>query len=105
MEDFKGTMFRDSKDPLGKEIIQNLRTKADFRKVLQLTYKPDSAQDPKYMSPLVGGTVTNTLPPVYTEEIPIIVDNTTLQFMKDSDDFDYDIQEGTNVGRFYRVEV
>ena len=105
IEDFKGTMFRDSKDPLGKEIIQNLRTKADFRKVLQLTYKPDSAQDPKYMSPLVGGTVTNTLPPVYTEEIPIIVDNTTLQFMKDSDDFDYDIQEGTNVGRFYRVEV
>ena len=105
IEDFKGTMFRDSKDPLGKEIIQNLRTKADFRKVLQLTYKPDSAQDPKYMSPLVGGTVTNTLPPVYTEEIPVVVDNETLQFLKDSDDFDYDIQEGTNVGRFYRVEV
>ena len=105
IEDFKGTMFRDSKDPLGKEIIQNLRTKADFRKVLQLTYKPDSAQDPKYMSPLVGGTVTNTLPPVYTEEIPVVVDNETLQFLKDSDDFDYDIQEGTNVGRFYIVEV
>ena len=105
IEDFKGTMFRDSKDPLGKEIIQTLRTKADFRKVLQLTYKPDSAQDPKYMSPLVGGTVTNTLPPVYTEEIPVIVDNETMQFLKDSDDFDYDIQEGTNVGRFYRVEV
>ena len=105
IEDFKGTMFRNSKDPLGKEIIQNLRTKADFRKVLQLTYKPDSAQDPKYMSPLVGGTVTNTLPPVYTEEIPVVVDNETLQFLKDSDDFDYDIQEGTNVGRFYRVEV
>ena len=105
IEDFKGTMFRDSKDPLGKEIIQNLRTKADFRKVLQLTYKPDSAQDPKYMSPIVGGTVTNTLPPVYTEEIPVVVDNETLQFLKDSDDFDYDIQEGTNVGRFYRVEV
>ena len=105
MEDFKGTMFRDSKDPLGKEIIQNLRTKADFRKTLQYTYKPDSVRDPKYMSPLVGGTVTNTLPKVYTEEIPIIVDNETMQFMKDSDDFDYEIQEGSNVGRFYRVEV
>ena len=105
IEDFKGTMFRDSKDPLGKEIIQNLRTKADFRKVLQMTYKPDSVRDPKYMSPLVGGTVTNTLPPVYTEEIPLIVDNEVLQFLKNSDDFDYDIQEGTNVGRFYRVEV
>jgi len=105
IEDFKGTMFRDSKDPLGKEIIQNLRTKADFRKTLQYTYKPDSVRDPKYMSPLVGGTVTNTLPPVYTEEIPIIVDNETMQFLKDSDDFDYDIQEGSNVGRFYRVEV
>ena len=105
IEDFKGTMFRDSKDPLGKEIIQNLRTKADFRKTLQYTYKPDSVRDPKYMSPLVGGTVTNTLPPVYTEEIPVIVDNETMQFLKDSDDFDYDIQEGTNVGRFYRVEV
>ena len=105
MEDFKGTMFRDSKDPLGKQIIQNLRTKADFRKTLQYTYKPDSVRDPKYMSPLVGGTVTNTLPKVYTEEIPIIVDNETMQFMKDSDDFDYEIQEGSNVGRFYRVEV
>ena len=105
IEDFKGTMFRDSKDPLGKEIIQNLRTKADFRKTLQYTYKPDSVRDPKYMSPLVGGTVTNTLPKVYTEEIPIIVDNETIQYLKDSDDFDYDIQEGSNVGRFYRVEV
>ena len=105
IEDFKGTMFRDSKDPLGKEIIQNLRTKADFRKTLQYTYKPDSVRDPKYMSPLVGGTVTNTLPKVYTEEIPIIVDNETMQYLKDSDDFDYDIQEGANVGRFYRVEV
>ena len=105
IEDFKGTMFRDSKDQLGKEIIQNLRTKADFRKVLQMTYKPDSVRDPKYMSPIVGGTVTNTLPPVYTEQIPVVVDNETLQFLKDSDDFDYDIQEGTNVGRFYRVEV
>ena len=105
IEDFKGTMFRDSKDPLGKEIIQNLRTKADFRKTLQYTYKPDSVRDPKYMSPLVGGTVTNTLPKVYTEEIPIIVDNETKQYLMDSDDFDYDIQEGSNVGRFYRVEV
>ena len=105
IEDFKGTMFRDSKDPLGKEIIQTLRTKADFRKVLQMTYKPDSVRDPKYMSPVVGGTLTKTLPPVYTQQIPIIVDNQTMQFLKDSDDFDYDIQEGTNVGRFYRVEV
>ena len=103
IEDFKGTMFRDSKDPLGKEIIQNLRTKADFRKVLQMTYKPDSVRDPKYMSPIVAGTVTNTLPPVYTQEIPVILDPQTQQFLKDSEDFDYEIQEGTNVGRFYRV--
>ena len=103
IEDFKGTMFRDSKDPLGKEIIQNLRTKADFRKVLQMTYKPDSVRDPKYMSPIVAGTVTNTLPPVYTQEIPVILDPQTQQFLKDSDDFDYEIQPGTNVGRFYRV--
>mgnify|MGYP003315891701 CR=1 FL=1 len=84
IEDFKGTMFRDSKDPLGKEIIQNLRTKADFRKVLQLTYKPDSAQDPKYMSPLVGGTVTNTLPPVYTEEIPAKLQNDARNSLSDN---------------------
>ena len=103
MEDFKGTMFRDSKDPLGKEIIQTLRTKSDFRKVLQMTYKPDSVRDPKYMSPIVAGTVTKTLPPVYTQEIPVILDPQTQQFLKDSDDFDYEIQPGTNVGRFYRV--
>ena len=105
MEDFKGTMFRDSTDPLGKQIIQTLRTKADFRKALQYTYKPDSVRDPKYMSPLVGGTVTNTLPRVYTEPIPVILDNDTQQFLKDSPDFEYRIQEGTNVGGFYRVEV
>ena len=96
-------MFRDSKDPLGKEIIQTLRTKSDFRKVLQMTYKPDSVRDPKYMSPIVAGTVTKTLPPVYTQEIPVILDPQTQQFLKDSDDFDYEIQPGTNVGRFYRV--
>ena len=57
------------------------------------------------MSPLVGGTVTNTLPRVYTEPIPVILDNDTQQFLKNSPDFEYRIQEGTNVGGFYRVEV
>ena len=57
------------------------------------------------MSPLVAGTLTNTLPRVYTEPIALILDNDAQQFLKDSEHFEYRIQEGTNVGGFYRVEV
>ena len=68
--------FRDVVDPEAVNLMKNLQTKADGRKLLQLILNPNSTRDPKYMDDGVVKALTRTVPP-------------TTQEMKEDDAYDY----------------
>jgi hypothetical protein len=68
--------FRTVVDPEAVNLMKNLQTKADGRKLLQLMLNPNSTRDPKYMDVDVVKALTRTIPP-------------TTQEMKDDDAYDY----------------
>ena len=68
--------FRTVVDPEAVNLMKNLQTKADGKKLLQLMLNPNSTRDPKYMDVDVVKALTRTEPP-------------TTQEMKDDDAYDY----------------
>ena len=68
--------FRTVVDPEAVNLMKNLQTKADGRKLLQLQLNPNSTRDPKFMDVGVVKALTRTVPP-------------TTQEMKDDDAYDY----------------
>ncbi len=58
IEDFTKTWFKDTNDPLGKHVIQNLQTLSTARKQLTLSYRPESVREPQFMSKDVAEQVT-----------------------------------------------
>ena len=68
--------FRDVVDPEAVNLMKNLQTKADGRKLLQLILNPNSTRDPKYMDVDVVKALTRTEPP-------------TTQEMKEDDSYEY----------------
>ena len=59
IEDFTKTWFKDTNDPLGKHVIQNLQTLSTARKQLTLSYRPESVREPQFMSETVSEQVTS----------------------------------------------
>ncbi|MAS49196.1 MAG: hypothetical protein CL557_17505 [Alphaproteobacteria bacterium] len=68
--------FRTVVDPEAVNLMKNLQTKADGRKLLQLILNPNSTREPKYMDEGVVKALTRTEPP-------------TTQEMKEDDSYDY----------------
>ena len=68
--------FRTVVDPAAVNLMKNLQTKADGRKLLQLQLNPNSTRDPKYMDDGVVKALTGTVP-------------TTTQEMKEDDSYEY----------------
>ena len=68
--------FRTVVDPEAVNLMKNLQTKADGRKLLQLILNPNSTRDPKYMDDGVVKALTRTVPP-------------TTQEMKEDDSYEY----------------
>jgi len=58
IEDFTKTWFKDTNDPYGKHVIQNLQTLSTARKQLTLSYRPESVREPQFMSDTVAEQVT-----------------------------------------------
>ena len=105
IEDFSGTLFRQTSDPLGKKMIQRLRTKQDAAKAIQLSYHPQSTREPRFMEPKVVATISNQLPVEY--QVPLSWENLLsnpdlIQRVKTNDDFDYSVELGQVVP--YEVE-
>lgn len=89
VDDFISTLYRDSSDPQGKEMIKNLRTLSDLRKSIQVTYNPNSVRDPKFYSPNVLKKIQRPalIPPTREE-------------LKVDYSWDYVIKEGLDTGQF-----
>ena len=68
--------FRTVVDPAAVNLMKNLQTKADGRKLLQLELNPNSTRDPRFMDDGVVKALTRTEPP-------------TTQEMKEDDSYDY----------------
>jgi len=68
--------FRTVVDPEAVNLMKNLQTKADGRKLLQLQLNPNSTRDPKFMDVGVVKALTRTVPP-------------TTQEMKEDDAYEY----------------
>ena len=68
--------FRTVVDPEAVNLMKNLQTKADGRKLLQLRLNPNSTRDPRFMDDGVVKALTRTEPP-------------TTQEMKEDDSYDY----------------
>ena len=68
--------FRTVVDPEAVNLMKNLQTKADGRKLLQLILNPNSTREPKYMDEGVVKALTRTEPP-------------TTQEMKEDESYDY----------------
>ena len=105
IEDFSGTLFRQTSDPLGKKMIQRLRIKQDAAKAIQLRYHPQSTREPRFMEPKVVATVSNQLPIEY--QVPLSWENLLsnpdlIQRVKTNDDYDYSVELGQVVP--YEVE-
>ena len=92
VEDFRYTLFRDVADPTAQKMINNIRTKGQFLKTLQILRNPSSARDPRFMS----NTVRRKL------SVPSILEQTlTREQMKNDDTYEYDVQTGL----FYQYGV
>ena len=92
VEDFRYTLFRDVADPTAQKMINNIRTKGQFLKTVQILRNPSSARDPRFMS----NTVRHKL------SVPSILEQTlTREQMKNDDTYEYDVQTGL----FYQYGV
>ena len=88
IEDFRLTLFRDVKDPTAKKLINNIRTKGDLLKSIQIFYNPASARDPRFMSSTVTRKLKSQVPSVFENQLP-------REQMRDDDYFEYDVDSGT----------
>jgi len=59
IEDFTKTWFKDTNDPYGKHVIQNLQTLSTARKQLTLSYRETAKREPQFMSDTVAEQVTS----------------------------------------------
>ena len=88
IEDFRLTLFRDVKDPTAKKLINNIRTKGDLLKSIQIFYNPASARDPRFMSSTVARKLKSQVPSVFENQL-------TREEMRDNPDYEYDVDSGT----------
>ena len=86
VEDFRKTLFRDVDDPTAKNLINNIRTKGQVLKAIQILNNPESTRDLKYMS----NTVVRKL------AVPSILETQlTREQMRDDPYYEYDVETGT----------
>jgi len=107
IDDFTPTLFRDTTDPLGKKMLTNLRNKADVRKILQVTYKPNSVRDPRFMSPNVVKSLGKIAKPelYYLDDFYKPFDTQVNEILKTDSDYSYEIKEGYKTGTFYNYSI
>jgi hypothetical protein len=107
IDDFTPTLFRDTTDPLGKKMLTNLRTKADIRKILQVTYKPSSVRDPSFMSPNVITSLGKIAKPelYYLDDFYNSSDTQVNEILKTDNDYSYEIKEGFEAGTWYKFPL
>ena len=107
IDDFTPTLFRDTTDPLGKKMITNLRTKADIRKILQVTYKPSSVRDPRFMSPNVVKSLGKIAKPelYYLDDFYKPFDTQVNEILKTDSDYSYEIKGGFEAGTWYKSQL
>ena len=92
VEDFRYTLFRDVEDPTAQKMINNIRTKGEFLKTLQVLRNPSSTRDPRFMSNLVRRKLS----------VPSILEQTlTREQMKNDDTYEYNLE----TGQFYPYGV
>jgi len=86
VEDFRKTLFRDVDDPTAKNLINNIRTKGQVLKAIQILNNPESTRDLKYMS----NTVVRKL------AVPSILETQLRrEDMRDDPYYEYDVETGT----------
>ena len=107
IDDFTPTLFRDTTDPLGKKMLTNLRTKADIRKILQVTYKPSSVRDPRFMSPNVVKSLGKIAKPelYYLDDFYKPFDTQVNEILKTDSDYSYEIKGGFEAGTWYKSQL
>ncbi len=86
VEDFRYTLFRDVDDPTAKKMIDDIRTKGDFLKTIQVIRNPQSTRDPKYMSNTVIRKIN--VPSVLETQL-------NREQMRDDPYYEYDVETGT----------
>jgi len=86
VEDFRYTLFRDVDDPTAKKLIDDIRTKGDFLKVIQVTRNPQSTRDPRFMSTAVVRKINQ--PSVLEAQL-------RREEMRDDPYYEYDVETGT----------
>ena len=86
VEDFRYTLFRDVNDPTAKKMIDDIRTKGDFLKTIQVIRNPESTRDPRYMS----NTVIRKI------NVPSVLETQLRrEDMRDDPYYEYDVETGT----------
>ena len=86
VEDFRYTLFRDVNDPTAKKMIDDIRTKGDFLKTIQVIRNPQSTRDPRYMS----NTVIRKI-----KVRSVLETQLRREDMRDDPYYEYDVETGT----------
>ena len=97
IKDFRKTLFRDVEDPKAKIFINNIRTKADLLKSIQIHNNPTSTRNPIFMSNLVQRKLN----------VPSVVEAIlTREQMRDDETKEYQVNPNPlGLGAFIDYEV
>jgi len=86
VQDFRKTLFRDVEDPTAKNLINNIRTKGQVLKAIQILHNTASAREQRYMS----NTVVRKL------AVPSVLETQlTREQMENDPYYEYDVETGT----------
>ena len=86
VEDFRKTLFRDVDDPTAKNLINNIRTKGQVLKAIQILNNPESTRELRYMS----NTTVRKLAVTSVLEAELRRED-----MRDDPYYEYDVETGT----------